>query len=64
MKLTTYCHLVPRLRIHGAEPPLPHTSSCYVASLSTRTAIPVTSRKINPLYRNVLFENVDCLYIP
>jgi len=27
VKLTTHFHLVPRLRIHGAIPPLPNTSS-------------------------------------
>jgi hypothetical protein len=26
MKLTTHLHLVQRLRIHGAKPPLPNTS--------------------------------------
>jgi len=27
VKLTTRIHLVPRLRMHGTEPSLPHTSS-------------------------------------
>jgi hypothetical protein len=34
MKLITHFHLVPRLRMHGATPPLPHMPAWYGASLS------------------------------
>lgn len=33
MKLTTYLHVVPRLRIHGDVPPVSHTSSWHGAYL-------------------------------
>jgi hypothetical protein len=32
MKVTTHLHLVPRLRMHAAVSPLPHTSSCVMLS--------------------------------
>jgi hypothetical protein len=39
VKLTTYLHLVPRLRMRGAILPLPHTSSWIGTYLSTGTTL-------------------------
>jgi hypothetical protein len=42
VKLTTHLHLVPRLRIGGAIPPLPHKSSCILLILCvTGKVVPV-----------------------
>jgi hypothetical protein len=39
LKLTMYLYLVPRLKMHVAVPPLPHTSSWCSAYLSTGTTL-------------------------
>jgi hypothetical protein len=40
MKLATHVHLIQRLRMRGAIPPLPYTSSWHCACLSNRTVLP------------------------
>jgi hypothetical protein len=39
VKLTTHLHLVQRLRIRGAVPPLTHTTSWHGVQLSTQTNV-------------------------
>jgi hypothetical protein len=39
--MLTILHLVPRLRIRGALPPLPHTTSRCITLLTTATILPL-----------------------
>jgi hypothetical protein len=41
VKLTTRLYIVPTLRMRGAIPPFPNTSSWHGALLSTRTILPL-----------------------
>jgi hypothetical protein len=47
MKLTIQLHLVPRFRMHGAIPPLPHTFPSCVAKLGKGFFTFATSCKFN-----------------
>jgi len=49
VKLTTHLNAVPRLRIRGDIPPLPHTCSWHGALLSTGTTLPFTLRRMRHL---------------
>jgi len=46
VKLTTHLHLVPRLKMRGDIPPLPHTSSCRGVQLNTETSSPLHKSRI------------------
>jgi len=66
MKLTTYIHLVPRLRVCGAMHPLPHASSWCSAWLSTGTYVlilylPAMPRPHMCLYPSIFTTKILCL---